>query len=329
MNNFYIQYPEYFFLIIPFVIFLFILYFRKSKNTNFLPMQDLLTIYKGNSFYYKIHFLLLFVIFSLFLFILSKPYIKEASYVDKRNWIDIEIVFDLSYSMAANDLKPSRLDVAKEVLIEFLKEIENDRVWLILFSGKPFTSIPLSFDYDFIKGFISNLTIDTISKDSNILSWTAIWDGLVLATDYLIKNKDREKVIILIADWDINKWISLELAIKYAKKNNVKIYSIWVWWDEKTYITMKIDLLTIKKEVEKINEETLKQIAEETWWKYFRAKNKNDFKDIFNLISKLEQKEIIINKIGQQKEISYYFVLLLILTLYFYFFLIYLKKFRF
>jgi Ca-activated chloride channel family protein len=59
--------------------------------------------------------------------------------------------------MKAEDLKPNRLEIAKETLVNFISKITSDRVGLTIFAGKPFTSTPLTFDYDFLKDYIKNI----------------------------------------------------------------------------------------------------------------------------------------------------------------------------
>jgi Ca-activated chloride channel homolog len=66
--------------------------------------------------------------------------------------------------MTAEDLKPNRLEVAKEVISNFVDKVESDRLGIIVFSGKTFTSLPLSFDYDIIKKIISRIDINIINQ---------------------------------------------------------------------------------------------------------------------------------------------------------------------
>jgi len=77
---------------------------------------------------------------------------------------------------------------------------------LILFAGKPFQSIPLTYDYSFLQDFIETLSVESIDQSQNILQGTAIGDALVLGTGVLEKeSSEREKVIILITDGTANR----------------------------------------------------------------------------------------------------------------------------
>lgn len=110
----------------------------------------------------------------LFVLLLASPYQKFTQETVERNGIDIEILFDVSYSMTATDLKPSRLEIAKKVFSDFVNGLTSDRVGMIVFAGKPFTSFPLTFDYHFIQQFLQNLTIDIIDQSMYGLQGTAI-----------------------------------------------------------------------------------------------------------------------------------------------------------
>jgi Ca-activated chloride channel family protein len=228
--------------------------------------------------------------------------------------------------MMAEDMKPNRLEAWKKVLVDFIDSIKLDRIWIILFSWKPFNSIPLTFDYKFLKDFMKDITVDTINQSYNHLKWTAIWDAIILAIDSFKKSENREKVIILITDGEANRWLDPMIALKLAKKENIKIYTIWIWWLEDTYIEMVVWFFPQKVKIWWVDEGTLKKVAYETWWKYFRATSEKKLSEIFEDISKLEKKNIEINKIKTNKEKNIILVYLLIFFMLILFFLKYKKR---
>ena len=110
--------------------------------------------------------------------------------------------------MLAEDMSPSRLSVAKEVLRGFLTQIQDVRIGLVLFAGKPFTSTPLTFDTRFLQEFVSGIEIDTIDQSNFDMAGTAIGDALLLAQVNLLKEKTadtKEQIIILLTDGEANK----------------------------------------------------------------------------------------------------------------------------
>ncbi len=240
MLNYTFLHPLYFIAIVPILLLILFLYFKKSKPNNFWPFEDLRKIYRKNNIYYRLYFVSLFIISLLFISVLANFTENSTSEKIKKKWIDIEIVLDLSYSMKADDIRPNRLEAWKEVLKNFIDSIESDRIWLVLFSWKPFNSIPLTFNYDFLKDFVGDLSVNTINQAYSHLVWTAIWDAIVLGIDSFKKSEDREKMMILITDWEANKGLDPMLALKMAKKEGIKIYTIWVWWDKPVYIDVNI-----------------------------------------------------------------------------------------
>lgn len=314
MNNLIFLNRAYFLLLIPLFLIIGYLFLRRKNKINFAFFNDLKSVYKQSSFYYYSFFILLVLISIFYIIILANPNIKTTNEKVKKNGIDIVLIFDISYSMEATDLEPNRISVARDVLSSFLGDLKTDRVWIVVFSGKPFTSIPLTFDYKFLSDYVSNITTSTINQVNSNLQWTALGDAMLMGS-YLFddKSKDREKVMIIVTDWEANKWLKPSLALKLLKDKTIKSYTIWIWWTEKTFVYVDDAFWNkLKVEIWWIDEQTLKMIATETWWKYFKASSKEVFKEIFDSINKLEKKEIEveIKKSYITKYTDFYYVLL-------------------
>ncbi len=323
------QYPLYFLLLIPAIWIIIFLYFNSWKKNVFGPMDDLKIIFKTNTFYYKLYYFFIFLVFLTFILIFSQPVITDMREKNIKNWIDIQIVMDVSYSMIAEDLKPNRLTVAKDVIKDFLWEIKTDRVWIIIFAGKTFTSLPLNFDYNIVKKIVDKITVDTINQRYTHMQWTAMWDALMLAAESFDNKQDREKVIIFLTDWEANKWINPIIALNFLKENNpdIKVYTIWIWWNEETTIAVKDNFWrTQRLPIAAVDEKTLKAIAEWTKWKYFRATDKETFREIFSEISKLEKKEITTEIVKINKEKYTYFLYSAIFIFFCFLFIKYRKR---
>jgi Ca-activated chloride channel family protein len=203
---------------------------------------------------------------------------------------------------------PNRLEVAKNTLIKFLDTRKNDRVWLVLFSLRPFTSLPLNFDYNISKKIINRVTVDIINNPNLIWTWIGEW--LILAADNL-KNTERTKVIILITDWSPswNNIIDPIVATKFInekyKDNKIKIYTIWIWWDEDVFLESSWTY------IKGVDSELLTEISELTNWKYYNAKNQIELNSIFEEISSLEKTDIEIDTKETIKSQSKYFTYML------------------
>lgn len=295
-------YPVYFLLSIPIFMLLIFIYRRQSNSGFFAGFSDLQSVYGTNAFFHKLFFVLLCCISFLLLCMLSGPVSYTQEKKIEKNGIDIQIVLDLSYSMVAEDLSPNRLEVAKGVLTSFVESRETDRIWLVLFSWKPFTSIPLTFDYRFIREYVEDISIDIIDRSLPNLGWTAIWDGLLLGYESLFADKiewdelskdNREKIIILITDGEANAGIDPITALKVLKDADIKVYTIWVWWLDDTYVDY-VDPFWFRSRLAIwwIDEDTLKKISWETWWIYYRATSSEVMEEIFVAISELEKTDI-------------------------------------
>lgn len=326
--NYSIKSPFFLIIAIIFIIIFAMYYFLNKPKQNFIDIELIQEIYKGQSLWYRSYIFLLLTISMLMFFLFSWLYLENGKQIIKKNGIDIEIVFDVSYSMIAQDIKPNRLEVAKWVFWDFVSNLTSDRVGLILFAGKPFQSTPLTYDYWFLKSFISDISVDTLYQWNSQLQWTAIWDGLVLAADILTSHENqREKIIILITDGEANKWVKPELALKFLKDKKIKTYTIWVWKDEETTIVIPSTMgFSQQMLVWPVDEEILIKIANETWGRYFRADSKKSLSEILEIIWKLEKKELELETYIFYEDKSYIILLLLLLLYIPLFLIVFFKK---
>jgi len=313
-------------LIIPFFVYLF--YKKEQKWINFIFLNDIKGVFKWNSIKFYIKILLVLLILLDYIFILMNPNIANISKKINKNGIDIVIALDISGSMKAEDLKPNRIEAAKWVINNFIWELKTDRLWLVVFAWKPFTSIPLTFDYNILTETINRLSTDNINSQQKWLNWTAIWDAILMAktlfkvpkSEIEKKYKKREKVIILLTDWDANLWVDPVLAWLSAKKEGIKIYTIGVgskaWW----IITYNVWPFKKQVKIPPLNDKILKQIAKDTGAKYFRANNNNSFKIIFDELSYLEKNDIDIDiqKAYNEYYNSFLYILAILLTIFTY-----------
>lgn len=266
------------------------------------------------------------VVFSL---LWAYPQKKDVKTQVIKNGIDIVLVLDLSYSMVAEDIAPNRLEVAKQALSDFTSKLKTDRVGLILFSGKPFTSVPLTFDYDFITQYVKNITIHNINQDFTHLQGTAIWDALLYGAHLFEEGNQREKVMVLFTDGEANKWIDPIEALRYIKQKNIKIHTVWIGGDEDTYVTVRNIYGTQKIAIWWIDEKNLQTIAALTQWYYYKANNKKAFEEIFAHLDLLPKSDISIEKIElytPYHRVFIYILFLLMLLFVWYNYYFYLRK---
>jgi len=302
---------------IPFVILAFLvsIYFIVRRNSITISFyDDLKKVYKFSSFFSYLKIFIIVLIISVFLLLAWDPNKINTDEKVKKNGIDIVLALDVSKSMEATDLKPSRMESAKSILVDFLDKFETDRVWLVIFAWKPFSSVPLTFDYDILKENISLLTTDSLNQQVRWLNGTAIWDALLLSKN-LFENKDeintswdREKVVILLTDWDANVWLEPSLVAKVLAWEDIKVYTVGIWSENGWYVEYNNWFFNQRQKVPPLNEKSLKEISDITSWEFFRATDNDSFKNIFDYLEKLEKNDI---KVKIKKTYSTYYKLFL------------------
>jgi hypothetical protein len=147
--------------------------------------------------------------------------------------------------------------------------------------------------------------------------WTAIWDSILLWLDNLQKysnNEEKPWIILLITDWDSNKWVDPLQAAQYSYNKNIPIFTLWLWFND--YIVWYDKTNT--PVTTQINVDLLKNISSVSWWKFYRVLDETEFKLIFDEIEtfiKSYEKDI---KIVEYTYIEkYVYFLILICLLYF------------
>lgn len=206
------------------------------------------------------------------------------------------IALDVSYSMEATDLTPNRLDSAKRALQQFLATRVSDRVGLVIFAGKPFTWIPLTFDYSIFEEILSRIATTTINQQAPHLQWTAIWDALLSSITLLDKAHDptdtiRERIIVLFTDGEANVWVDPKVVAELASEKHIQIYSIGIGSVEGGTITTPTAFGIRQQRVNGVDEATLRTLAEQTNGKYARAVDDNSLKAIVEDIAQLTRTE--------------------------------------
>jgi Ca-activated chloride channel family protein len=235
--------------------------------------------------------------------------------------IDIMLVNDISGSMLAEDLKPNRLESAKNVAIQFIEGRKNDRIGMIAFSGSAFTLCPLTTDHRMLIHLIKQL------RNGMVEDGTAIGDGLALAVDRLRNSEAVSKVIILLTDGINNRgYISPLFASELAKQRGIRVYTIGVGTNKGKAPYPVIDVMGRKTydfiDVE-IDEEMLSQIAKNTGGKYFRATDNTSLEKIYQDIDKMEKTLFQVAHLSQRAELYHFPLMIAMLLLFLEFFIKY------
>ena len=192
--------------------------------------------------------------------------------------IDIMLALDVSGSMEARDLgEANRLEVAREVVSEFISGRHSDRIGMVVFAGESFTQCPLTLDYDVLLEFLGE--IETASR-----SWdgTAIGVALINACNRLRDADGKSKVVILLTDGVNNAGeIDPMTAAAAAEATGIRVYTIGVGARGNPVPGRPGSGL-------EFDEEILERIAETTGGQYYHATSREKLKQVYEEIGKLE-----------------------------------------
>ena len=249
------------------------------------------------------------IVYILIVFALARPQTHNSWNNKTVEGIDIMLAMDVSTSMLAEDLKPNRMEAAKEVASEFISGRPNDNIGLTIFAGEAFTQCPMTVDHTSLLNLLQNVRTDIASRGL-IQDGTAIGMGLANAITRLKNSKTKSKVIILLTDGSNNMGdISPMTAAQIARSLGVRVYTIAVGTNKIAPYPMPIGgtIQYVNIPVD-IDTKTLKNIASVTDGNFYRATNTNELKQIYRDIDKLEKTKMKVKKYSKHNEVYQLFV---------------------
>ncbi len=255
------------------------------------------------------------IIFVLFLLKISKYIILTALIIamarprtftisqdnDDSKGIDIMLSVDVSLSMLAKDLEPDRLTALKEIAKKFVDKRPGDRIGLVTYSGEAFTKVPVTSDHAVLLEELENL------NPLELQPGTAIGEGLSVAVSHLRHSKSKSKIIILMTDGvnTIENAMPAQVGAQLAKSNDIKVYSIGIGTNGYALMPTATDIfgdLVFNEAEVKIDEPVLREIAQTTGGKYFRATSNQSLEEVYEEINQLEKTELKSTKLYNYQE---------------------------
>lgn len=273
---------------------------RKSWRTYLIPVPTLLRI----------------IAFIFVVIALARPQTSNSWKNKSVEGIDIMLAMDVSTSMLAEDLRPNRIEAAKQVATEFIVSRPDDNIGLTIFAGEAFTQCPMTVDHASLLNLLRGVRTD-ITQRGLIQDGTAVGMGLANAVTRLKDSKAKSKVIILLTDGSNNMGdISPLTAAEIAKSMGVRVYTIAVGTKGLARYPMPVagGIQYVNIPVE-IDSETLSQIALTTEGSFYRATNNRELQNIYKEIDKLEKSKLNVKKFSRRYEAFQPFVLVAVLCL--------------
>lgn len=254
--------------------------------------------------------------FVLVVIILARPQTHTAWGNRTTEGIDIMLAMDVSTSMLAEDLKPNRIEAAKEVATEFISDRPDDNIGLTVFAGEAFTQCPMTTDHTSLLNLLQNVRTD-IAARGLIADGTAIGMGLANAVSRLRESKTKSKVVILLTDGSNNMGdISPLTAANIAKSLGIRVYTVAV--GTKTVAPYPVQVGGTTQYVNAkadIDTKTLSDIAATADGHFYRATNNNELKQIYKDIDKLEKTRMDVKKFSRRYDMYQPFALAALLSL--------------
>lgn len=264
-----------------------------------------------------VKFGIIWLVVALFSLLLARPQFGSKLETVKRQGVEVMIALDISNSMLAQDVQPSRLAKAKRLVAQLVDKMENDKVGMIVFAGDAFTQLPITSDYISAKMFLESIDPSLISKQG-----TAIGAAINLATRSFTPQEEVGRAVIVITDGENHEGGAVEAATEAAKKG-IQVNVLGVGLPDGAPIPME-GTNDYRKDregnviVTRLNEAMCQEIAKAGNGLYVRVDNTNNAqKAIGQEINKMAKADVetqVYTEFNEQFQAVAWFILILLLV---------------
>lgn len=283
--------PEMFYLLllIPVMIAAGVIYARgrKLRLQRFGSLETILKLMPDSSpRRIRGKFILFLAAVTMIIVALARPQLGSKLREVTHEGVEMMLAVDVSNSMLAQDIEPSRLERTKYAINRLMENLGQDRVGLIAFAGDAFIQLPVTSDSHAARNFVNRLSTDMVSRQG-----TNIGAAISLAANSFSSESDGARVIILITDGEDHDDKAME-AVKEAEKKGIKIYVIGIGTPEGSPISIDGEVMKDNNGqivVTKLNEPLLQKIAIQSGGAYIRATNTS--LGLNEIVAKLKETE--------------------------------------
>ena len=240
-----------------------------------------------------VKFWLTFAALALTIFMLARPQFGSKMETVKRSGVEAVIALDISNSMLAEDVTPSRLEKAKKLISRLVDTFNNDKVGMIVFAGEAFTQLPITSDYVSAKMFLESINPSLITTQG-----TDIGAAIRLAMKSFTPNDGVGRSIVVITDGENHEGGAIEAA-KEAAEKNMQVFILGIGSPDGSPIPEERGSNHFRKDkdgnviVTRLNEQMCQEIAKAGNGMYIRVDNSNSAEKILNEeISKLAKTDV-------------------------------------
>ena len=248
---------------------------------------------------------------SMFVIAMINPKIGTKIETFQRLGVDIVFALDVSKSMLAEDIIPSRIDKSKQLIGQIINNLGGDRIGIVAYAGKAFPQLPLTTDYSSAKMFLQNMNTEMLSSQG-----TAIDEAIRLSSTYFDQDQSTERLLFIVSDGEDHNDLSYEMA-ELAAKNNITIYSIGVGTEKGSPIPIKKNgiVMNYKKDsnnevvITKLNKIHLENISEKTGGKFINGSVTEDvINEVIQILENTEKKEFDTQKFSDFEDQFQWFI---------------------
>ena len=264
-----------------------------------------------------VKFWLVFAAIGLFAVLLARPQFGSKLETVKRQGVEVMIALDISNSMLAQDVQPSRLEKAKRLVAQLVDKMENDKVGMIVFAGDAFTQLPITSDYISAKMFLESINPSLISKQG-----TAIGAAINLATRSFTPQEGVGRAVIVITDGENHEGGAVEDA-KAAAEKGIQVSVLGVGMPDGAPIPVE-GTNDFRRDrdgnvvVTRLNEQMCQEIAQAGDGIYVRVDNSNAAQKVIaqeiNKMAKADVETQVYTEFNEQFQAVAWIILLLLLA---------------
>ena len=248
---------------------------------------------------------------SMLIIAMVNPKIGTKIETFQRLGVDIVFAVDVSKSMLAEDITPSRIEKSKQLVSQVINNLGGDRIGIVAYAGKAFPQLPLTTDYSSAKMFLQNMNTDMLSSQG-----TAIDEAIKLSSTFFDQDQSTERLLFIVSDGEDHNDLSFDMA-DLAAKNNITIYSIGVGTEKGSPIPIKKNgiVMSYKKDINgevvitKLNKNYLEKISDKTGGKFIEGSVTDDvINDVIKILEKTEKKEFDTQKFSEFQDQFQWFI---------------------
>ena len=294
------------------MLFLYNLYWKKKKQKEFGAIEMLEKLSPNRSpFKQVLKLIMILLAFAALIIGLVNPKIGTKMKTVKREGIDIVFAVDVSKSMLAEDIAPSRLEKSKQIISQIINQLGSDRIGIVAYAGSAFPVLPITSDYGVAKMFLQSMNTDIVSSQG-----TAFDDAIKLSTTYFDEKNKTSKLMIMISDGEDHSE-GAESAAEEAGKIGMKIITIGVGTEKGGTIPLRNNgvIESYKRDrdnqivITKLTPESLKAIAKATNGDYINGTNTKEVLEfVKNTLDKIQKTEFEATEMAEYQSQFQWFI---------------------